>query len=53
MRAVHLGAADRQPVEERGVQFGYRVEAARGEHVLATDQHLAFDPALPGRPVGG
>ena len=30
-----------------------RVEAAAGEHVVADDDDLPFDPALPGRPVGG
>ena len=44
--AVHLGAADHRPVQERRVHLGQRAERPPGQHVGADDVHLALDPAL-------
>ncbi len=53
VRAVDRGAADRHPGKERAVQRVQRGERPASQHVIADDQHLPLDPALPRRPVGG
>jgi hypothetical protein len=44
--AAHLGAPDRQPGGERGVQLGQLGEHAAGEHVAAHDLDLTLHPPL-------
>ena len=51
--AVDLPAADRQPTRPGGVDLSDRVEAPAGEDMIPHDRHIAFHPALTGRPVGG
>ena len=50
---MNLTTSDRQPSREGAVQLGDRIETAAGEHMVADDVDLSFDPTLPGRPIGG
>ena len=50
---VGAGASLRHPGHEGGVHLFEAGEGLPGQDVIAHDQHLSFDPALAGWPVGG